>query len=300
MSHFNLGAINKNTLDYEIPLLAKKENKYKCPSCEKDVIFKKGLVKIPHFAHKHTQSCYYYDKPSESEIHKSAKLLIKNLLENRIAMEFYRICKDCHIKKQILLTNSYPENCNVFIEYRFYYNEKQKIADIAVVNTDISYIIEIYYKHKTIEEQRPEPWIELDANNLIHNLQLNNYDINKCIEINCIRNYQCEKCIEKEEKQILEMIKRQKEHEEQQRQQKIKEENEYEEQQLQKKIKQEQAFINYLKQQELIKKQNEMRQLCKCGLMFGNICDCMEPKFEFQKLSKNYFCIKCNKWKCRC
>jgi len=38
-NHFSMGAINKTTNKYEYPKIANKINKYKCPFCEKDVIF---------------------------------------------------------------------------------------------------------------------------------------------------------------------------------------------------------------------------------------------------------------------
>lgn len=50
-NHFSMGAINKETLKYEYPKIASKENKYKCPSCDKDVIFRKGKIKQSHYAH---------------------------------------------------------------------------------------------------------------------------------------------------------------------------------------------------------------------------------------------------------
>jgi competence CoiA-like predicted nuclease len=41
-NHFSMGAINKTTNKYEYPKIANKINKYKCPFCEKDVIFRNG------------------------------------------------------------------------------------------------------------------------------------------------------------------------------------------------------------------------------------------------------------------
>ena len=77
-NHLSMGAINKTTNQHEHPKIANKINKYKCPSCEKDVIFRNGKIKQPHFAHyKSDNPCYYYDKPNESQIHKDAKLLMK-------------------------------------------------------------------------------------------------------------------------------------------------------------------------------------------------------------------------------
>ena len=51
-NHFSMGAINKKTLNYEYPKIASKNNKYKCQSCDNDVMFKKGKIKQPHYAHK--------------------------------------------------------------------------------------------------------------------------------------------------------------------------------------------------------------------------------------------------------
>ena len=45
LNHFSMGAINKTTNKYEYPKIANKSNKYKCPFCEKDVIFRNGKIK---------------------------------------------------------------------------------------------------------------------------------------------------------------------------------------------------------------------------------------------------------------
>ncbi len=60
-NHFSMGAINKITQEYEYSKIAIRGNKYKCPSCEKDVIFKHGKIKQPHFAHyKSDNPCYFF------------------------------------------------------------------------------------------------------------------------------------------------------------------------------------------------------------------------------------------------
>ena len=79
-----LGAFKKGTTDYVYPAIASKSEQYVCPDCSKDLILKKGQKNAHHFAHyKSTNPCTYYDKPSESQIHKDAKLLLKNLLDNK-------------------------------------------------------------------------------------------------------------------------------------------------------------------------------------------------------------------------
>lgn len=96
-NHFSMGAINKTTNEYEYPKIANKINKYKCPSCDKNVIFRNGKIKQPHFAHyKSNSPCYYYDKPNESQIHKDAKLLMKTLLDNKKCINIYRKCYYCN------------------------------------------------------------------------------------------------------------------------------------------------------------------------------------------------------------
>ena len=88
-NHLFMGAINKSSNDRESPKFADKKNNYMCPSCQKDVIFKKGQIKIPHFAHKASEiKCTFYDKPSETEIHKEAKILMKSLLNNKKELHF--------------------------------------------------------------------------------------------------------------------------------------------------------------------------------------------------------------------
>ena len=41
----------------------------------------------------------------------------------------------------------------------------------------------------------------------------------------------------------------------------------------------------------------ESNNLCNCSL---DICKCEKPNYELIKLSNNYYCNSCNKWKCRC
>lgn len=197
-SHFSMGAINKSTNTYEYPIIANKLNKYECPSCERDVILKKGKIKKPHFAHYKTDNpCHYYDKPSESQIHKDAKMLMQTLLNNKQKLDIYRQCSYCVFSDKLHSLN-YTPDCKAVIEHKFEYNNSKKSADVALVdNNNIIYLFEICYKHKTNEENRPEPWIEIDAELLIR--KVNNNNINT---ITCIREYKCKKCIKKEEYEI--------------------------------------------------------------------------------------------------
>lgn len=325
--HFFMGAINKHTDKYEYPRIANKQNKYKCPCCERDVIFKHGKINQPHFAHYKTvdNPCCYYDNPPESQIHKDAKLLVKTLLDNKKNISINRDCnyceqRNCGITENICYDISdefYNENTKAVIEYRFNYNNSNKSADVALIENDkIKIIFEICYKHKTEEENRPEPWVEINAENLIN--QINSGEKDDDISIKCIRDYKCNMCVEYEKNETDKMNL----YNEKLRQERIeKEKQELIEQKIQEQVlklreeaekkiqeqvlkwreeaekEKERNLIEMLKQKQKEEKEN---QPCKCDLMMKNICMCKNPKYEIMKISNNLFCINCNKWKCRC
>ena len=203
-NHFFMGAINKAINKYEYPKIANKINKYICPFCEKDVIFRNGKIKQPHFAHyKSDNPCSYYDKPNETQIHKDAKLLMKTLLDNKFSINIYRKCYYDE-KKQYFLhitKEEYNESVNAVIEYKFNYNNSKRSADVVLLkNNEMKYIFEICYKNKTKEENRPEPWFEIKAETLINETN-SGKNINEKgeIEIECIRDYKCVSCKHKDE-----------------------------------------------------------------------------------------------------
>ena len=200
-----MGAINKTTNKYEYPKIANKINKYKCPFCEKDVIFRNGKIKQPHFAHyKSGNYCSYYEKPNETQIHKDAKLLMKTLLDNKRCINIYRKCYYCYKDQEYFLNirdEEYTDNVYVKLEYKFNYNNSKKSADVALLkNNELKYIFEICYKNKTKEENRPEPWFEIKAETLINETNTcENVNEEGEIEIECIRDYKCICCKDKEE-----------------------------------------------------------------------------------------------------
>jgi len=194
--HFSMGAMNKQTLQYEYPKIASKDNKYKCPSCDQDVILRKGKVKKSHYAHKKSENpCYYYDRPSESQIHKDAKMLMKMLLDKKTCMTFCRKCCYCDKEEpEYVCDITYNENTKAVIEHRFHYNHSNRSADVALLDEDsnIIYIFEICYKNKTKEENRPEPWFEIDAESFIKYMNANEENET---EIVCKREYKCACCV---------------------------------------------------------------------------------------------------------
>ena len=205
MSLYNvpkLGAINKNTGEYVFSKLANKKEEYICPDCNKEIILCKGEIRVPYFRHKvdTINPCNYYEKPSESQIHKDAKMLIKSLLDKCILLTFVRNCNFCKKNEEFEIP-VITETSSIHMEYRFEYNGP-KIADVAYLDdTEILCIFEICNTHKTNCENRPEPWFEIDASTLI-NLINNNVDLNLSYKIPCIRCEKCEDCISNEKSNI--------------------------------------------------------------------------------------------------
>jgi len=189
----SLGAIRIISGQYTSPRFANKNDEFECPDCKKKVILCKGQIIAPYFRHViHDNPCNYYDKPNESQIHKDAKLLLKSLLENKIPISFVRTCRCCNENEEYEIPER-DNNSKINIEYRFHYNGT-KIADVAFIeNNDIVCLFEICNTHKTKEEDRPEPWFEINAMILIKNANL--YE-NNILKIQCIRSKLCDFCIE--------------------------------------------------------------------------------------------------------
>ncbi len=350
-----MGAINKNTNDYEYPRIANRSNKYKCPFCEKDVIFRNGKIKQPHFAHyKSENPCHYYDRPNETQIHKDAKMLMKSLLDNKKNICILRNCDqaNCNCKNNVrycILNDDYSENTHAVIEHRFNYNNSIRSADVALVDSyAIKFIFEICYKNKTKEENRPEPWFEINAEDLISKINSGeSIDEDGNVNIECIRNYRCDKCIEiklrrenfikeQERREQQERLKEKERHRLEQERQRLEQERRRLEQERHKRhaierhrleqerrrLEQERHKRQAIERQEKwLREEPERRKLeqemisqlklecgfdrivsivrepCSCDMC---VCTCENPKYELVKLSNNLFCVKCNKWKCRC
>jgi len=190
-----LGALHKFTKngiiikEYVYPSIANKKNKYVCPDCNKKLIFCKGKINRPYFRHKaDTSTCAYYNEPSESQIHKDAKMLLKKLLQT-YDLTFSRKCTQCFQTHNHKIKHTHESN--IKLEHKFKYNGNRS-ADVAYIkNNTIKYIFEICHTNSTLENNRPEPWFEVDAKTLIDNP-------NKHI-ISCLRKKKCDLCIKKNE-----------------------------------------------------------------------------------------------------
>ena len=202
----SLGAINKLTGKYVYPKIANKKDNYVCPECNKDLILCQGDIRVHHFRHKidNINPCHHYSNPTETQIHKDAKQLMKTILENKTPIQFIRECVSCK-NNEMFEIPEITELSNIQLEYNFEYNGK-KVADVAYIdNNEILCIFEICNTHKTKGENRPEPWFEIDANILL--TMVNSNDFQPLI-IKCIRCEKCDECIEKEKMFLIENIRR--------------------------------------------------------------------------------------------
>lgn len=193
-----LGAINKQTNTYETPYYASKKNKYICPDCDKQVILRKGNINRHHFAHQSNENtCNYYDKPSESQIHKDCKLLLKFLIKRHKDIEIYRKCILCNSNDKIYNIIFDEEKHKIKKEFGFKYQKHQRYADVALIDkktSDLVSIFEVFYKHKTDAEVRPDPWCELNAVQILNTI----FDDMKKIIFNCERrDHYCDTCLKK-------------------------------------------------------------------------------------------------------
>jgi hypothetical protein len=190
-----LGAFIKGTTTYIYPAIANKTDKYTCPECEKDLIFKQGQVRAHHFAHyRDDNPCNYYNKPSESQIHKDAKMLLKVLLESGSPLTIRRECGAYHTSPgpsyEEFAIPEFDNASRVVLEHRFNYKGQLRIADVACIDNDeIVCIFEICNTHKTSSECRPEPWFEIDATDFIRQVNTGNTNT-----IQCIRKIPCDDC----------------------------------------------------------------------------------------------------------
>lgn len=199
----SMGAFNKLTGQYFYPKEANKNDNYVCPDCNEILILCQGNIRVHHFRHKKDNlKCNYYSGPAESKIHNDAKMLMKKLLENKEKIICFRECNLCN-KDEIIEIPELQHNSEIYLEYKFNYNDKSKIADVAhVIDNQIMFIFEICNTHKTEEENRPEPWVEVDAVSLLNSVNILDQD---SITIKCIRNKICKSC-EKETEKLTNLI----------------------------------------------------------------------------------------------
>jgi hypothetical protein len=190
------GAINKKTGQYVYTKIANKIDEYSCPECNKDVILCQGTVRVHYFRHKvdEINPCNYFCSPTETQLHKDAKQLMKTILDMKIQVSFVRTCCCCKNEDEFEIPST-SDSSLIQLEYRFEYGGS-KVADVAYIEDgELLCIFEICNTHKTRGENRPDPWFEIDAITLI---QIANDNESGALKIPCIRCEKCEVCVKKE------------------------------------------------------------------------------------------------------
>lgn len=78
-----VGVKNINVLEYDEKQLRSWANKgiLKCAVCEGVLVYKHGLIRIPHFAHEKDTKCTYTFYENETKAHCTGKILLYNLLQ---------------------------------------------------------------------------------------------------------------------------------------------------------------------------------------------------------------------------
>jgi Competence protein CoiA-like family len=198
-----LGAINKKTQIYEYPRIANKKDDYCCPDCSQELILCQGTVNKWHFRHHSdkTNLCVRYSEPTESQIHKDAKMILQQLIQNN-RLIVYRPCHECKQEEEFELP-AMTDTMSVSQEYSLSYGildngcEKtiKGIADVALVDDGgVVAVFEIYHTHQTQEDARFEPWFEFNARDVIE--LVGEKEEKESVRISCIRHLRCDECVE--------------------------------------------------------------------------------------------------------
>ena len=170
MAHFEHGALDKATACLVDPKVALQRTPYTCPDCKRDVHLRKGKRRVAHFAHNPNiaNPCTYYDRnASRDQQHKNAQLKLKHFLDRGNEIDIARICPcGCRTISSWGITRL-PSNV-VKCEHRFTFNDSNKSADVAVLDSagTIVCIFEVVHTHYTREIDRPEPWHEIRADEI--------------------------------------------------------------------------------------------------------------------------------------
>ena len=253
MAHFNQGALDKDSKKFIEPKFAEKRKDYSCPDCKRDVFVKKGEIKIPHFAHKSDPEnrCTYNRNPSIKQQHRNAQLKLKEILNNGLKINIRRrcLCGICGYINGTIVNSHLGEGK---IEYRFIFNNSPKYADVALIDGDsILCIFEVVDTHYTREEDRPDPWFEIHANE-INNIESDS----KEIVLTCLRQIRSPECIKDEEERI-----RKKQLEEQQLKEEVERSNkEWRERMEQKYKEQQKRYEESLKKRQEWQEEFELRK----------------------------------------
>lgn len=178
-----------------LPGEAEPGGRYFCPSCGNLVIFRKGEVRTPHFAHKKSATCSL-----ETVLHKSAKMLIREAVmrwrhEGHAAPMIYRTCKKCGMEQGIPL----QKVDDAVLEYQL----DQYRIDVALLAGGKPVLgVEIFVTHEVDEEKFKKlgvPFIELEALSVLEDSE-RWHPIRTTLD-EFTDEFTCESCREKQERQ---------------------------------------------------------------------------------------------------
>jgi|GEM_PF-624552 len=148
-----------------LPGEAEQGGRYFCPNCGNPVIFRKGEVRTPHFAHKKSATCNL-----ETVLHKSAKIFIRETVMKWLhdgfpAPMIYRTCEKCGTEQGIPL----QKVDDAILEYQL----GQYRVDVALLACGKPVLgVEIFVTHEVDEQKFKNlevPFIELEAFSVLEN-----------------------------------------------------------------------------------------------------------------------------------
>jgi hypothetical protein len=183
-----LGAINKDTNNYENIVSVQKPNQYKCCWCGLDLILRKGEKNFQSFIHKNPNGCEYFKNPTTEQLLFDAKLFLKKLLETN-KVDFIGKCKICKFNLKIVIPE-YDETKSVRIDYAF----NNDLIDLVYLDSEQKIIcgIEVYngVPTKQIEEYL---FFQINMLELVHS-QTTCYATGK-LELKCGKRELCRQCV---------------------------------------------------------------------------------------------------------
>lgn len=105
-----VGVTNVNVIDYNEKQLRSWSGRglLKCPVCGEKLIYKHGLVRIPHFSHEKDKECIYTYFENETKEHHLSKIFIYNILKNN------KLINNLELESYIPETKQRPDLCFEF------------------------------------------------------------------------------------------------------------------------------------------------------------------------------------------
>jgi hypothetical protein len=237
--------------------------------------------------------------------------ILKNVLTNTLQMGEYKIINN-------ILEYTYDVLTQLIKHIRYEYeNNLTNLEHLKELNDEIKHLIDVYYfkylqtiyeeitntiinQETLILERKEKEQVELERKEKAR-IELEKKRIEQ-IQFEIKENERIR--LERRENQRIELEKEKKDRVEFEIQEneriQSRDENKRFQIELQKN-KQIQLEIKENERIELKKNRNELNNFtCVVGITKKNICVCKNPKYELIKLSNNIYCIKCNKWTCRC